>query len=91
MRLTAHAWRYTNAIVAAKKKPKTRKTGLKNKGILIRVTAAQKQALAETAKNAGMGLSTWMLTHALLAAQQARWNKGEFVVLPEAIRKRKRA
>ena len=84
MWLTKRARRYTNAIVAAKKKPKSRKAGLKDKGILIRVTAAQKQELAKTAKSAGLGLSSWMLTTALLAAQQARWEE-------EARRKKKHA
>ncbi len=45
----------------------------KDKGILIRVTAAQKRELAAAAKSTGLGLSSWMLTTALLAAQQARW------------------
>jgi uncharacterized protein (DUF1778 family) len=56
----------------AAKKPKQRKAGRKDKGILIRVTGAQKRVLAETAKNAGLGLSSWMLSTALLAAQQAK-------------------
>ena len=51
-------------------KPKHRKAGRKDKGILIRVTGAQKRVLAETAKNAGLGLSSWMLTVALRAAQK---------------------
>jgi uncharacterized protein (DUF1778 family) len=84
VRLTACAWRYTNASVAAKKKPKSRKAGLKDKGILIRVTAAQKQELATAAKREGLGLSSWMLTHALLAAQQVQWRA-------DALRKKKRA
>jgi len=53
------------------KKPK-RKTGRKDKGILIRVTAAQKRVLAETAKSTGLGLSSWMLSVALRAAQQLK-------------------
>jgi uncharacterized protein (DUF1778 family) len=62
--------------VAAKKKLKQHKAGLKDKGVLVRVSKAQKEELTKAAKNAGMGLSTWMLTHALLAAQQAQW-RGE--------------
>jgi uncharacterized protein (DUF1778 family) len=52
------------------KKPKHRKAGRKDKGILIRVTAAQKRMLAETAKDAGLGLSSWMLSVALNAAKK---------------------
>jgi uncharacterized protein (DUF1778 family) len=57
------------------KKPKHHKAGRKDKGILIRVTAAQKRELASTAKRAGLGLSSWMLTIALVAAQDARWQE----------------
>ena len=53
------------------KKPK-RKTGRKDKGILIRVTSAQKRELAETAKRTGLGLSSWMLMVALRAAQKTK-------------------
>jgi uncharacterized protein (DUF1778 family) len=49
-----------------------RKAGRKNKGILIRVTEAQKQLLAEIAKSTGLGLSSWMLTIALRAAQKMK-------------------
>jgi uncharacterized protein (DUF1778 family) len=42
----------------------------KTKGILIRVTVAQKRRLAKTAKRAGLGLSSWMLSVALQAAQK---------------------
>jgi len=52
--------------MAAKKS----KTGLKDKGILIRVTRAQKRVLAKTAKSKGLGLSSWMLSVALQAAAQ---------------------
>lgn len=54
------------------KKPTHRKAGRKDKGILIRVTAAQKRVLAETAKDAGLGLSSWMLSVALHAAQKLK-------------------
>lgn len=54
------------------KKPKHSKAGRKNKGILIRVTEAQKKVLAETAKNTGLGLSSWMLSVALHAAQKLK-------------------
>jgi hypothetical protein len=62
----------------ATKKPKRqlprgfREAGRKNKGILIRVTEAQKRVLAETAKEAGLGLSSWMLSIALHAAQKLK-------------------
>lgn len=42
----------------------------KTKGIFIRVTVAQKRNLAKTAKRAGLGLSSWMLSVALQAAQK---------------------
>jgi uncharacterized protein (DUF1778 family) len=44
----------------------------KTKGILIRVTAAQKRGLAKIAKRTGLGLSSWMLSVALHAAQKIR-------------------
>ena len=44
----------------------------KTKGILIRVTEAQKRTLAKTARSAGLGLSSWMLSVALHAAQKMR-------------------
>ena len=53
-------------------KPKRPKTGRKDKGILIRVTEAQKRVLAETAKETGLGLSSWMLSVALRAAQKMK-------------------
>ncbi len=49
----------------AAKKPKQRK----NKGILIRVTEAHKQVLTRAARDTGLGLSSWMLSVALRAAQ----------------------
>lgn len=48
----------------------------KTKGILIRVTVAQKRSLAKTAKRAGLGLSSWMLSVALQAAQNPRPEDG---------------
>jgi uncharacterized protein (DUF1778 family) len=57
------------------KKPKRRGAERKTKGILIRVTEAQKRELAATAKKTGLGLSSWMLTVALIAAQEARWRE----------------
>ena len=44
----------------------------KTKGILIRVTEAQKRSLARTAKRAGLGLSSWMLSVALHAAHKMK-------------------
>jgi len=55
----------------AAKKPK-RKSGRKTKGILIRVTEDQKKVLSETAKETGLGLSSWMLSLALRAAQKMK-------------------
>jgi uncharacterized protein (DUF1778 family) len=52
----------------AAKTPGQRKT----KGILIRVTEAQKRVLAKTAKNSGLGLSSWMLSVALHEAQKMK-------------------
>lgn len=51
---------------------KKRTTGRKDKGILIRVTEAQKRVLAKTAKETGLGLSSWMLSIALHAAQKMK-------------------
>jgi uncharacterized protein (DUF1778 family) len=56
----------------AAKKPKQRENGRKDKGILIRVTEAQKRVLAETAKATGLGLSSWMLSIALRAAKRMK-------------------
>jgi uncharacterized protein (DUF1778 family) len=56
----------------AAKKSKQRNAGRKTKGILIRVTEAQKRMLAETAKETGLGLSSWMLSVALRVAQRLR-------------------
>lgn len=52
--------------MAAKKR---RKAVLKDKGILIRVTEAQKKTLTEAAKKVGLGLSSWMLSVALREIQ----------------------
>lgn len=56
----------------AAKKLTRNKAGRKDKGILIRVTGAQKRMLAETAKSTGLGLSSWMLMVALRAAQKTK-------------------
>ena len=58
--------------MAAKKLKPRRKAGRKDKGILIRVTKEQKQLLAETAKDTGLGLSSWMLSVTLRAAHAAQ-------------------
>jgi uncharacterized protein (DUF1778 family) len=50
---------------ASKEEPKRRKAVLKDKGILIRVTEAQKAALAEAAAKEGLGVSSWMLSVAM--------------------------
>jgi len=55
---------------------KRRKAVRKDKGILIRVTEAQKALLAETAEKTGLGLSSWMLSVALREAQKATASKG---------------
>jgi len=44
----------------------------KTKAIFIRATEAQKRVLAATAKSAGLGLSSWMLSVALQAAQKLK-------------------
>jgi len=49
---------------------KRRKAVRKDKGILIRVTEAQKAALAEAAEKAGLGVSSWMLSVALREIQR---------------------
>jgi uncharacterized protein (DUF1778 family) len=46
------------------------KKHLKTKGIVIRATEAQKRLLTETARNRGLGLSSWMLSLALQDAQK---------------------
>jgi uncharacterized protein (DUF1778 family) len=50
---------------------KRRKAVHKDKGVLIRVTGAQKETLAKAAEMAGLGLSSWMLTVSLAAAKKA--------------------
>jgi uncharacterized protein (DUF1778 family) len=49
---------------------KRRKAVRKDKGILIRVTEAQKEALMKAAEAAGLGLSSWMLSVALREIQR---------------------
>lgn len=56
----------------AAKKPEQRSAGRKSKAILVRVTEGQKQLLAETARSSGLGLSSWMLSVALRAAQKTK-------------------
>jgi uncharacterized protein (DUF1778 family) len=56
--------------MAAKKK------ALKEKFVQIRVTAAQKAALVKAANRAGLGLSSWMLTVALAAANKGTEGNG---------------
>lgn len=56
----------------AEKKPTKRRAARKSKGILIRVTEQQKRVLTETAKETGLGLSSWMLSVALRAAQNMK-------------------
>lgn len=65
--------------MAAKTKKQTAKAGekkrrkavRKDKGILIRVTEAQKKALAEAADKEGLGVSSWMLSVAMRAIANA--------------------
>lgn len=72
-RLTLLSERYTSVINdMVGKHPRRRDDGRKNKGILIRVTEAQKQVLTETAKKTGLGLSPWILSIALRAAQKMK-------------------
>jgi uncharacterized protein (DUF1778 family) len=47
-----------------------KKKALKEKTIQLRVTAAQKATLSKAADKAGIGLSSWMLTVALAAANK---------------------
>lgn len=62
----------------AAKKPTQRKRARKSKGILIRVTEAQKRELSEAAKSTGLGLSSWMLMVSLRAAQKTEYlRKGD--------------
>lgn len=49
--------------------PKRRKKVRKDLSIQIRVTAEQKDILAAAATKAGIGLSSWLLTTGLKAAQ----------------------
>jgi uncharacterized protein (DUF1778 family) len=54
-----------------KAKPKRRKAIRKEDSIRIRVTVEQKQILTDAAMKVGLGLSAWMLTTTLQAAQEA--------------------
>lgn len=49
----------------ATKSKSTKTKRIKDKGILIRVTEAQKKVLAEAATKEGLGVSSWMLSVAL--------------------------
>jgi len=49
----------------AKPEPERRKAVRKDKGILIRVTEAQKAVLAEAAAKECLGISSWMLSVAM--------------------------
>jgi uncharacterized protein (DUF1778 family) len=49
---------------------KAKPVRIKDKGILIRVTATQKEALSEAAKKEGLGLSSWMLSVAMREIQR---------------------
>ena len=51
---------------------KQRKKVRKDLSIQIRVTAAQKKILAHAATNAGLGLSSWLLTTGLKAATELK-------------------
>lgn len=72
MALTPCANRYTSAIkymaTKTKKEPakveekKRRKAVLKDKGILVRVTADEKEAIEKAAKKEHLAVSTWLLT-----------------------------
>lgn len=66
---TAHETLYKRYYMALKPK---RKAGRKDKGIFIRVTGPQKRELATTAKSAGLGLSSWMLSLALREAHKMK-------------------
>lgn len=67
MGLTPCANGYTKAIkdMATKNKAKAKPVRIKDKGILIRVTEAQKKVLAEAAAKECLGLSSWMLSVAM--------------------------
>ena len=58
--------------MAAKKR---RKAVRKEKAILVRVTDAQKDAIAAAAEKAGLGVSSWMLNVALREIQRAEGGK----------------
>ena len=72
MGLTPCANRYTSAIENMATTAKTRrKTVRKDKAVLVRVTVAQKKALAAAAQKAGLGVSSWMLSVAVREIQRA--------------------
>jgi len=47
------------------KSTKAKAVRIKDKGILIRVTEAQKKVLVEAAKKEALGVSSWMLSVAM--------------------------
>ena len=47
------------------KSAKAKAVRIKDKGILIRVTEAQKKVLVEAAKKEALGVSSWMLSVAM--------------------------
>lgn len=51
-------------------RPKRRKQVRKEDSIHIRVTAEQKQTLADAAERAGLGVSSWLLAIGLRAAEE---------------------
>jgi uncharacterized protein (DUF1778 family) len=57
--------------------PKRRKVVRKEQQIHVRVTAEQKEQLAEAAGRVGLGVSSWMLSVALREAKRAEGSGGE--------------
>ena len=56
---------------------KRRKAVRKDKVILIRATEAQKNLLVEAAEQAGLGVSSWLLTLALREIQKTARGDGK--------------
>ena len=52
------------------KSTKAKPVRIKDKGILIRVTEAQKKVLVEAAKKEALGVSSWMLSVAMREIQR---------------------
>jgi uncharacterized protein (DUF1778 family) len=57
--------------------PKRRKAVRKEEQIHVRVTAEQKEQLAEAAGRVGLGVSSWMLSVALREAKKSEGGGGE--------------